>query len=369
MKRIISLALLTLLLISSLLLTSCGGFFSEPEMKIKSITSDSLPDGSLEITITYQDERTEPTVFIIPPGKDGIQGENGNGIKDVTYKHDESGKKTNILITFTDTSVSPVSFSVPDGLSVIGVSDGTDANTGEKYIAFKYSDGTSSDKIYLQKGEKGSDGKDGVDGNGIKNYEVTPNADKSVHIKFELDDGRLCEIDIPAPEKGNGIKTMISRTETSGYYIDVVYDNGDTETLQFDRPTKWLRGNSAPSKIEGADGDYFFDVMNKIIYMKFGGSWVSIVDFETSAVTCQVKFDLNANGSATLSGDNIFFITRGEYFASYGYTGPVPERAGYTFLGWYTERTSNPGPTIGAFTNLTPVMCDLVLYAAWAPNN
>lgn len=366
MKKIVSLAVLALLLVSSLLLTSCGGFFSEPEMKIKSITSDSLPDGSLEITITYQDERTEPTVFIIPPGKDGIQGENGNGIKDITYKHDSSGKKTNILITFTDSSLPPVSFSVPDGLSVTGVTDGVDEGTGEKYITFRYSNGTSSSKIYLPKGEKG---KDGVDGNGIKNYEVTSNSDKSVYIKFELDDGRLCEIDIPAPEKGNGIATMISRTETSGYYIDVVYDNGETETLKFERPTKWLRGNSAPSKIEGSDGDYFFDIVNKIIYMKFGGSWIEIVDFATSIVTCQVKFDLNAAGDATLSGDNIFLITRGEYFVSYGYTVPVPERAGYTFLGWYTERTSNPGPTIGAFTNLTPVMCDLTLYAAWAPNN
>ena len=162
---------------------------------------------------------------------------------------------------------------------------------------------------------------------------------------------------------------MVSRTENDGYYVDVTYDDGNTDTLFFERPNQWLRGSDTPSDLEGVDGDFFFDTAHKIIYMKYRGSWRNIVSFYESKITYTVEFNLNDAVDASLNGEDLFFIDKGEYFYSYGYDVPVPTRDGYTFLGWYTVRTSNPDPTMGAFTDLTPVMANITLYAAWAPNN
>lgn len=363
MKKILSLIALAVSLALLLMLTSCGGsFFAAEELNISSISSELLSDGSTKIIIAYTDESIVPDEFIIPCGKAGEVGADGNGIREITYSYNDKTSKTDIVISFTDATMAPVSFSVPDGVSVTEISERYDEITNEKYIIFTYSDGTTSAPIYLPSG------KDGADGNGIKNFTKLVNADKSTYLCFELDDGRKCEIDIPAPQQGNGIKSMLSRTEDDGYYIDVIYDNGNTEVLSFERPTQWLRGSSSPSNIVGANGDYFFDTAGKIIYMKFNNSWVKIVDFADSKISCTVTFNLNDNSDAVMSGDNIFFIDRGEYFISYGYTVPVPTREGYTFLGWYTTRTASPNPTMGCFTDLTPVMSDLTLYAAWSPN-
>jgi uncharacterized repeat protein (TIGR02543 family) len=361
MKKILSLIILALMLASTLLLSSCGGFFSEAELTIKSITSEPQEDGSTKIIISYHDESINPTEFFIPPGKEGIEGKQGNGIREITYKYNPDTKKTDVVISYTDLTLPPVSFSVPDGLSVVGISENTDEITNEKYVIFNYSDGTSSQQIYIPSG------KDGADGVGIKSYEVINNEDKSICLKLEFDDGRICQVDVPAPEKGNGIAQMVSRTEADAYYIDVIYDNGETTTLNFDRSNKWFKGTAKPSDADGINGDYFFDTANKVIYVKFDGSWIDVVDFETSIVSCKVQFDPNDNGDAIMNGDNFYFINRGEYFFSYGYTVPTVTREGYKFLGWYTEKVSSPSPTLGAFTNLTPVMSDLKLYAAWAP--
>ena len=57
-------------------------------------------------------------------------------------------------------------------------------------------------------------------------------------------------------------------------------------------------------------------------------------------------------------------IPHGSYFAAQeGYTIPIPTRNGYDFVGWYTTKTITP--TSGKFTDLTPVMADLTLYAIW----
>lgn len=355
-------------------MTSCGSFFASEELKIKSISSELLEDGSTRVTISYTDPEAEPHVFDIPKSAAGEPGRDGNGISEITYNHNETTGKTNVTISFTDTSMLPVSFSVPDGVSIIGFEDGYDPSTGEKYLVFKYSNGNNSEPLFLPKGDNGKDGvdgkdgKDGVDGNGIKNYTILPQADKSTVLSLELDDGRICEINIPAPERGTGVEKMLSRTESDGYYIDVFYDNGTSETLFFERSNTWLSNSGSPSQMDGIDGDYYFDVSHKVIYTKWRNDWIPIVNFEESVIKYTVQFDLNDDGDAHLNGDYMFVIDKGEYFYSSGYNVPVPTRDGYTFLGWYTVKTSDPDPTRGAFTDITPVMTNLKLYAAWEKN-
>lgn len=373
MKKITALAVLITMIL--LCFTSCGSFFGEAELKISSITSDLLEDGSTRVTISFTDTTIEPHVFIIPKSEAGTPGRDGNGISDITYKHNDVTGKTNVTITFTDTSISPVSFSVPDGVSVIGFQDGYDAVSGEKYLVFKYSNGNTSEPLFLPRGEDGKDGvdgvdgKDGKDGNGIKNFTTVTQADKSVLLALELDDGRVCEITIPAPERGNGVSGMVSRTESDGYYIDVFYDNGQTNTLFFDRPNTWIRADRGPLATEGVDGDFFFDTLNKVIYTKYRGAWRVLVSFYESVIVYTVEFNLNDSYDASLNGESVVFINKGETFYSYGYNVPVPTRPGYKFLGWYTSRTNSPNPTMGAFTDIAPVMSNMTLYAAWEPIN
>ena len=153
MKKIIALAVLTTLLVS--LLTSCGSFFAEEELKISSISSELLDDGSTQITISYTDPEREPHVFVIPKSAAGEPGRDGNGIRDISYKHNDTTGKTNVIITFTDATMAPVSFSVPDGVSVVGFEDGYDSVSGEKYLVFKYSNGNTSEPLFLPRGEDG----------------------------------------------------------------------------------------------------------------------------------------------------------------------------------------------------------------------
>ena len=65
------------------------------------------------------------------------------------------------------------------------------------------------------------------------------------------------------------------------------------------------------------------------------------------------------------SGSNLTYaVTRNTYFTDNGYDAiPVPTRAGYKFVGWYRSRTVTA--TSGAFTDLTPILSDLTLYAQW----
>ena len=116
MKKII--AILVIMATLVLCLASCGSFFGDAELKISSITSDLLADGSTRVTISYTNTDIEPHVFIIPKSEAGAPGRDGNGISDITYKHNDATGKTNVIITFTDATMTPVSFSVPDGVSV-----------------------------------------------------------------------------------------------------------------------------------------------------------------------------------------------------------------------------------------------------------
>jgi uncharacterized repeat protein (TIGR02543 family) len=57
-------------------------------------------------------------------------------------------------------------------------------------------------------------------------------------------------------------------------------------------------------------------------------------------------------------------VIRNTYFTDNGYDAiPIPTREGYKFLGWYKTRTINA--TSSAFTDFTPILSNLNLYACW----
>ena len=227
MKKTICRVCSVCLLIMMLFLTSCGGgFFTEEPLQIASIESEIMYDGTTMITITYTDEDVDADVFYIPRGEEGLVGAVGNGIKEFKCERDEAGRQTNVSITFTDESFPVATFEVPDGLSVVGIKDGIDTDSNQRYIEFQYSDGTLSAPIFLPSG---------IDGVGIDDLDVTINDDKTATMYIKFSDGAEKFIPIPAPAEGIGIRSMVGTEEGQYYYIDIEYTNGDTDQIQFER--------------------------------------------------------------------------------------------------------------------------------------
>lgn len=373
MKKIICRVCSVCLILATLLLAGCGGsFFAEEELQIVSIEAEPTNEGYTRLTITYSDESDrEPDIFAIPDGEAGKMGEKGTGIAKVSYAHDDNGRQTGITIEFTDNSLEPVSFDIPDGRSVVEIVPYEDSVSG-KCVIFKYSDGDQSKPYPLPKGEKGY---------GITSFSCVQNdQDKSVTMDIVMDDGRdPIHIFIPPPAEGRGVAEMIADESDDGsnYIIYVTYSDGTTQTLEFDRPSKWFNGTTKPdtdNDIEGSKvGDYFFDTLHDKIYIKKENGWVEIVGFNVEKY--KITFEINDDGDASMPVNaNIFEVERGSYFSENGYGDiPIPTRPGYTFKGWYRQKidlsTTTIPATMSPFTDLTPIFSDLTLYAIWEKNS
>ena len=350
--------------------TGCSGFVVEDEsLIITSINSQVLDDGRTMVVITYADEEIEPAIFYIPKGDTGIQGEEGNGIKEITHELDERTNKITVTITFTDPSIDPVVFTLENGVSIKSLEEIVNEETGEVAFIIHYTNGTSSEPITVPKG------KDGKNGSMIIGYEQTVNDDGSVTLLFIFSTGETYTCDIPAPQKGDqgrGIVAIVGTTDEVYYYVTFMYSDDTSETIKFDKPvpSTWLAGAGTPSSSLGKDGDFYFDTSRKDIYSKINGEWVRIIDFDDSETKFTVEFNLNAEDAFLPEGygySNYYSISSGENFAASGTLVPIPQRIGYTFEGWYT--TPNPTVVNGKFTDLTPVMSNMKLYANWVENN
>lgn len=367
MKKQFCRVLSALLLLSTLFLSGCGGFFVEEQsaLQIASIESVLMEDGQTKITITYTDEFKEPYVFYLPKGAEGAAGTDGNGIRTIEYQHDAVNRQTAVRILYTDTTMEPTVFAVPDGLSVTGIQEGTDAVTGKPYVVFVYSDGTLSDQIFLPEGKQGI---------GIQSLTHTPNEDKSVSIDVVLDNGKKTSFLVPAPETGNGIADIVAGENGDEYVLTVNYTNGESAELRFPRPAdpnEWFTGSEDPSPYLGEDGDYFFDLQHRTIWARQNGAWKMIIDFKTEETTHTVSFDLNDAPSYDAKMNegalSIYTVSHGSYFYADAYNIPIPTRPGYTFGGWYTKKSVDTR-VMSPFTDLTAVLSDLTLYAYWIEN-
>jgi len=144
------------------------------------------------------------------------------------------------------------------------------------------------------------------------------------------------------------------------------YNDNTNEEVSFDATPSWTTGNTKPGDSFGYNGDYYFDISHDVIYIKENGVWTVAVDFNTNAAEYTVVFELNDTVTEPAEyaiGQRSYVIQKSETFYSSGLDLPVPSRNGYAFGGWYTSTV--PNVTHGAFTNLTPVLSDMVLYAKW----
>lgn len=356
--------LFVLILLFNLLFTlvGCGGFMASSDvLEIASIEAIPLGDGSKLVTITYTDEEIKPTEFIIPKGKDG---EDGTGIKLVSYRYSPDNTKTIVDMTFTNEE--RVSIDIPNGVSVSDIKTKYDETTGDTEVRFVYSDGRESDPIIVPKGKQGEDGIS------ITGTSQRINRDYSVTLTFHMSKGDDVVVEIPAPQQGvdgRGIKDIVTVPSEDSYIMKITFTDDTTQELNFARPNRWFSEMSEPDNdLDGIDGDLWYDLAHQVIYLKQNGKWVSTMDF-TDVIGDGYKVTFNLNDSkdavASLPKGSLFnyTITKGKYFASSGYQIPIPTRDGYIFAGWYTSK--NPTPVNGKFTDLTIVQSDLTLYAAW----
>lgn len=358
--------LLILLLSFCFLLTGCGAFFGEDEvLQMESLETRTLEDGSTEITIKYTDEEIKPTVFIIPKGETGIDG---NGIRTLNTYKSEDGKSTVVHIEFTHGN-EPVEFNIPNGISIDTIETKKDEQTEETFITVVYSDGSKSDPISVPKGEKGD--------RGISIVGITQkiNRDNSVTLTLEMSEGDPVKVEIPAPvngKDGRGIAEIVSVPNGDTYVMTIKFTDDTEQELVFARPNRWFSESSGPKLEDGINGDLWYDLAHQIIYVKQNNKWNMVMNFNNVVdLTYDVTFDLNDSSDEPANmpaGSLITYpIEAGTYFTASGYPIPEPTRVGYTFIGWYTVKV--PTAVNGAFTDLTPVQADLTLYAIWEKTN
>lgn len=371
MKKHLKIFALSLLCFLTLfVLCGCSSFFgSESDvLQIESITTKSLENGDIEVTIQYTDEERKPTTFIVPKGENG---ESGTGIKEVLTNQKEDGTGTILTITYTDNAILPTTFEVKDGVSLSKIETIYDEETKDTFMVVHFTDGTSSEPIFLPKGENGEDG------NSFIGYDQIINEDNSVTIYFHFSKSEDVIITIPSPQKGEtgkGIESIISFETETEYVLQIQYTDDTTDEVRFNRPkeaNQWYNGGTRPSDTLGVDGDYYFDIYHNSIYVKEGGSWTLVADFNGNEKSFSVRFNLNDTTEEPAqmpAGAQLSYLVKmGSYFTTDGYSIPIPTRVGYTFKGWYTSRIVTP--VTGQFTDLTPIFDNLTLYAIWEKVN
>ena len=217
MKKLLT----SLVALSSVLaLSSCGGsFMGSDELVIKNVYQEigknEKGEDGLFIIIEYDSDEKELDKFFIPNGKQGEIGLPGNGISKVDTQVNEETKETTITLHFTDSTVEPVSYVVPIGLSMTGVTN-TKLENGDNQVEINFSDGSKSEPIVLPKGEKGD---------GFESYELTKNEDGSQILVLNFSNHDPINIDIPVPEKGEtgrGIKSILSFTNEDSMVLQIL---------------------------------------------------------------------------------------------------------------------------------------------------
>lgn len=207
--------------------------------------------------------------------------------------------------------------------------------------------------------------------------EVTQNVDEhgNTVLTIYMTDDSVAPITVTLQE-ANGIDYITSSESEDGteYQMTVYYTNGTSQTVSFPKNSAWHNGsNKTPAEDLGKRGDYYFDQWNLIIWYKVDNKkWNKIVDFHSFEKSVTVTFSLDKAagetwaGDAYLTSDWSFTLRVGESFSSASYTIPLPEKAGYQFVGWYATRTPNPMIN-GAFTDMTviPNADSITLFPVW----
>ena len=366
-KRIIS----SLFLFLSITLSSCSLFGGADEgLMIERVESTMGENGSTLVTMYFTDEDVEPLTFEIPRGETGEIGPigaTGLGIKEITSRQSEDGLNTILTIVFTSEDVPNQEITVPNGVSVADVTLRYYPDEETYTFEFTMSNGDVFETETFEKP------KDGI---GISSVDQTTDNEGNIIITITYTDSSMGEngqtvITIPYKngEDGRGIESIVGTQVGTQYTITIFYTDGVSETLppiQLPNATKWLYGQGEPTsryEAQANEGDYYFDLENRVIYIFTNGYFNKIIDLTEDVDptrTYHVTFD--ANGGEFVPGAiTEIDVTAGRPIA----IARIPEcfKTGFVFNGYYTTPEGPDNPLSGKLTDLTPIYQDITFYA------
>ena len=339
-------------------LSACSVFMASDGTLIDTITSEyNEEDGTTTVTITFIDTNTPEVTFTIPRGEQGENGLAGVGISSI-----EETENNTLLITFTNDTTEEIPLDLVD---ITDISSTYDPNLKQTIVTITTTKGDYTFNI--------NDALGIVD---ITNSQDAETGD--ILIEISLTDGTTKEILIPKGEKGDegrGIESIVSTENNIEYILNINYTDGSTDTIVLSKPksTIWYSGSGAPNNIALGilpnDGDFYFDRANFRFYQydgQFTLSWQLVADLGLSGEDCTVTFNAVANGGAIISGESVIECQKGDYISLADI--PVAFKEGYTFVGWYTSQNAYNNPNAQKFSDLTPVLSDLTLYANFILN-
>ena len=366
-KRIIS----SLFLFLSITLSSCSLFGGADEgLMIERVESTMGENGSTLVTMYFTDEDVEPLTFEIPRGETGEIGPigaTGLGIKEITSRQSEDGLNTILTIVFTSEDVPNQEITVPNGVSVADVTLRYYPDEETYTFEFTMSNGNVFETETFEKP------KDGI---GISSVDQTTDNEGNIIITITYTDSSMGEngqtvITIPYKngEDGRGIESIVGTQVGTQYTITIFYTDGVSETLppiELPNATKWLYGQGEPTsryEAQANEGDYYFDLENRVIYIFTNGYFNKIIDLTEDVDptrTYHVTFD--ANGGEFVPGAiTEIDVTAGRPIA----IARIPEcfKTGFVFNGYYTTPEGPDNPLSGKLTDLTPIYQDITFYA------
>lgn len=369
------------LLLGALLLTTpltgCSSFFGEEGTIISNITTTyNDSEGYTLVTITFADEEVAPITFKV------YDGDEGNGIKDITAQ--PNGDTVTLTIIYTDEDKDPLVVDVPiiHGRGVEGIEVSTD-NNGDTVLVFVYNDGTKSESITIH---------NGVDGNGIDHIEAGYDANLNIVLTiYYTDPNKEPQVfTIPRPVSIVGIEFDAENSNKTTYAFIIHYSDGTTSTFTMPAPKDGVDGEDGKDGEEGAPGSVWHcsTLLPTAKDGVVGDYWIHLITGEVYRKTTKTtwerifKFRLdNGNGDGEIEAyADVMFVpgegttftdTKGWRSVQVGKTLPLsqfpdnPTKDGYTFLGWYTHIDN---VNAGQFTDLTVVTQDITLYARWSEN-
>lgn len=332
--------------------TSCSAFMGSDEgLMIEDIKAEyNEEDGSTKITITFTDEDEPNVTFTIPKGEQGDTGLAGVGIESIVETENNT-----LIITFTDKTTKEISLDLEDITNI--------------YSTYKPNEHITTVTIETNKDKYEFNVNDPLGISSINNS--IDGTTGNILLEINMTDGTKKEIIIPKGEKGDtglGIESIVTEDSENEYILNVTYTDGTSEQFKFNKPniTSWYSGVGAPMFIMNAkDGDFYFDTANFKFYQynAMQLSWVLIADLGITGDKCVVTFNATKNGGEIISGNPSIECSRGDYIKLGSM--PIAYKDGYEFIGWYTDPNANGNVNAAKFTDLTPVMSNLELFACF----
>lgn len=355
-----------LFLLPAILLSSCSLFTGKADSYlIENATFTVNGNGDAEVHISFRDDSRPDFVFTVPGGSDGVSG---NGIASI----DASTQGDSIVLTihYTDATKEATTIRVPnrkgeDGRMVTGLRLGEDGD-GNTTLCFSYSDGTESQILTIPKGQ------DGKDATHLVSAVEVEDVEEGTKVTFHYSDGSPDTVFLLSKGQDG---TSIESVEILAYgpegvtYRFYLSDGTSTDVvLPYDAPQEWITGVGKPSETIGQEDDFYVDIRTGDLYakQKTGWTWLLTIDGYGSLAEptyCQVVFDANGGRLPNGNQEVSFFVERDSYLtrAILSDNVGIPSRDGDSFLGWHTTPTYDPNS--GRFSDTTPVLRDLHLYA------